>query len=143
MASWARSSTVPLLVVIDKKPVYDPGVHADELFVEGSRDPRLAGLKNNDGTAIGAFLLAADRTLKRLDRIGLVPLRRKGIEAAERWVIERQDAPGDWAGIVPAMLNSILMFHALGYSAKHTYISRGIEALARFCIDYSAIGRSR
>ena len=34
MASWARSSTVPLLVVIDKKPVYDLGVHADELFVE-------------------------------------------------------------------------------------------------------------
>src|SRR6266540_3662301 len=33
MASWARSSTVPLLVVIDKKPVYDLGVYADELFV--------------------------------------------------------------------------------------------------------------
>src|SRR5262245_20334933 len=107
MASWARSSTVPLLVVIDKKPVYDLGVYADELFVEGARDSRRAGLKNYDGTTIGAFFLAADRMLKRFDRIGLVPLRRKGIETAERWVIERQDAPGDWAGIVPAMLNSI------------------------------------
>ena len=38
MASWARSSTVPLLVVIDKKPVYDLGLYADELLVEGSRD---------------------------------------------------------------------------------------------------------
>src|SRR5882672_1478429 len=59
MASWARSSTVPLLVVIDKRPVYDVGVAADELFVEGSQVQAVAqgatSLKNNDGTAIGAF----------------------------------------------------------------------------------------
>jgi len=139
MASWARSSTVPLLVVINRKPVYDLGIYADELFVEGSRDRADVGLKNNDGTMIGAFFLAADKMLKRFDQIGLVPLRRKGVAAAERWVIERQDAPGDWAGIVPAMLNSILMFHALGYSAKHPYIKRGLDALDRFCIEEGAI----
>src|SRR5215470_4821037 len=102
MASWARSSTVPLLVVIDKRPVYDLGVYADELFAGGSRDGADTGLKNNDGTTIGAFFLGADRTLKWFNRIGLVPLRRRGVAEAERWVIERQDAPGDWAGIVPA-----------------------------------------
>jgi squalene-hopene/tetraprenyl-beta-curcumene cyclase len=135
MASWARSSTVPLLVVIDKRPVYDVGVTADELYVEGGQAKADVGLKNNDGTAIGAFFLAADKALKTLDRLGLVPRRRAGIKAAERWVIERQDTPGDWAGIVPAMLNSILMFHALGYSAKHPYIKRGLDALDRFCIE--------
>jgi squalene-hopene/tetraprenyl-beta-curcumene cyclase len=142
MASWARSSTVPLLVVIDKKPVYDLGLYADELLVEGSRDRADVGLKNNDETTIGAFFLAADKTLKQFDRIGLVPFRQKGIAAAERWVIERQDAPGDWAGIVPAMLNSILMFHALGYSAKHPYIKRGLDALDRFCIEEGATADS-
>jgi squalene-hopene/tetraprenyl-beta-curcumene cyclase len=139
MASWARSSTVPLLVVIDRRPGYDLGVHADELFVEGSREEADVGLKNNDGTMIGAFFLAADRMLKRFDQLGLVPFRRKGIEAAERWVVERQDAPGDWAGIVPAMLNSILMFHSLGYSAKHPYIKRGLDALDRFCIEEGVV----
>jgi squalene-hopene/tetraprenyl-beta-curcumene cyclase len=142
MASWARSSTVPLLVVIDKKPVYDLGVDADELFAEGSRDRADVGLKNNDGTTIGAFFLAADEALKQFDRLGLVPLRWRGIEAAERWVIERQDTPGDWAGIVPAMLNSILMFHALGYSAKHPFIKRGLDALDRFCIEEGAVESS-
>ncbi len=136
MASWARSSTVPLLVVIDKRPVYDLGIRADELFAGGNTD---TGLKNNDGTMTGAFFLAADRMLKRFDRFGLVPFRQQGIEAAERWVIERQDTPGDWAGIVPAMLNSILMFHALGYSAKHPYIKRGLDALDRFCIEEGTI----
>jgi squalene-hopene/tetraprenyl-beta-curcumene cyclase len=135
MASWARSSTVPLLVVIDKKPVCDLGIRADELFVEGDVDKADVKLKNNDGTAIGAFFLIADKMLKLFDRMGFVPLRQKGIEAAERWVIERQDAPGDWAGIVPAMLNSIVMFHTLGYSARHPYIKRGLDALDRFCIE--------
>jgi squalene-hopene/tetraprenyl-beta-curcumene cyclase len=135
MASWARSSTVPLLVVIDKKPVCDLGIRAEELFVEGSRDGADVGLKNNDGTAIGTFFLIADKLLKFFDRVGFVPFRQKGIDAAERWVIERQDAPGDWAGIVPAMLNSIVMFHTLGYAALHPYIKRGLDALDRFCVE--------
>lgn len=142
MASWARSSTVPLLVVIDKKPVYDLGIFAEELFVEGSQAKADTGLKNNDGTTIGSLFLAADQTLKMLDQLGLVPFRQAGIQAAERWVIERQDTSGDWAGIVPAMLNSILMFHALGYSAEHPYIKRGLDALDRFCIEEGAVSDS-
>jgi squalene-hopene/tetraprenyl-beta-curcumene cyclase len=133
MASWARSSTVPLLVIIDKRPVYDLGVTAAELFAANGNDD--VGLKNYDGTIVGELFLFVDKTLKALDRIGLVPRRQAGIEAAERWVIERQDGPGDWAGIVPAMLNSILMFHTLGYSTSHPYIKRGLDALDRFCIE--------
>lgn len=132
MASWARSSTVPLLVVIDQRPVYDVGLKADELFAPGQTD---VALKNNDGTFIGGLFLCADKTLKALDRLGLVPRREAGNAAAERWVIERQDTPGDWAGIVPAMINSLLMFHVLGYSTKHPYIKRGLDALDRFCIE--------
>ena len=142
MASWARSSTVPLLVVIDKRPVYDVGVRADELFVEGESRRADVALKNNEGTTVGRLFLAADRALKLLDRLGIVPRRKAGIAAAERWVIERQDAPGDWAGIVPAMLNSILMFHALGYSSKHPYIKRGLDALDRFCIEEGTLAGS-
>jgi squalene-hopene/tetraprenyl-beta-curcumene cyclase len=147
MASWARSSTVPLLVVIDKQPIYDLGVRADELLVAGSgpqKDAALpdVSLKNNDGTTTGAIFLIADKLLKSLNRFGLVPFRERGIEKAERWVIERQEAPGDWAGIVPAMLNSILMFLSLDYSAKHPYVKRGLDALDRFCIEEGAVENS-
>lgn len=139
MASWARSSTVPLLVVMDRRPVIDLGIRADELFPEGERD---TGLKNYDRTMVGALFMAADKGLKFLDRLGFVPLRRQGTEAAERWVIERQDGPGDWAGIVPAMINSLLMFHVLGYSTKHPYVKRGLDALDRFCIEEGAMSAS-
>jgi squalene-hopene/tetraprenyl-beta-curcumene cyclase len=135
MASWARSSTVPLLVVIDKRPVYERGVKCDELFVEGSQAKADYTLKNNDQTWVGAGFLFVDKVLKFANKIGLVPLRQKGIAAAERWVIERQDHPGDWAGIIPAMLNSLLMFHALGYSNDHPYVKRGLEAIDRFGIS--------
>jgi squalene-hopene/tetraprenyl-beta-curcumene cyclase len=141
MASWARSSTVPLLVVIDRKPVYDLGIDADELFVAG-RSRADTALKNNDGTFAGSLFLAADRLLKHLERHDIAPFRAQGIAAAERWVIERQDTPGDWAGIVPAMLNSILMFHVLGYKAAHPYIKRGLDALDRFCIEEGAAAGS-
>lgn len=139
MASWARSSTVPLLVVIDKRPVTDAGVTADELYAEGSMEKADVSLKNNDRTTAGFFFLAADKMLKFFNRAGMVPFRQKGIQASERWVIERQDTTGDWAGIVPAMLNSILMFHVLGYSAVHPYIKRGLDALDRFCIEEGVI----
>ncbi|MGA1623711.1 MAG: squalene--hopene cyclase, partial [Synechocystis sp.] len=37
MSSWARSSTVPLIIVCDQKPVYDiaDGLRVDELYAEG------------------------------------------------------------------------------------------------------------
>jgi squalene-hopene/tetraprenyl-beta-curcumene cyclase len=37
MSSWARSSTVPLLIVCDRKPVFltDPTINLDELYAEG------------------------------------------------------------------------------------------------------------
>ena len=135
MSSWARSSTVPLLIVCDRKPVYDCGVYADELFAGGSRDRADLSLKNTEGTATGALFIAADKILKLAERADLVPLRGRAIRAAERWIIERQDAPGDWAGIIPAMLNSLLAFHVLGYSNHHPYVKRGIEAIDRFGME--------
>src|SRR4029434_5420571 len=107
MSSWAGSSTVPLLIVCDHKPVYFPGFDADELYTERPGQ-RTLDLENPDGSLIGSLFLAADQLLKLADDAGAVPFRDRSIAAAERWIIERQDTPGDWAGIIPAMLNSTL-----------------------------------
>jgi squalene-hopene/tetraprenyl-beta-curcumene cyclase len=133
MSSWARSSTVPLLIVCDHKPVYFPGFDADELYTERPGQ-RTLDLENPDGSLIGSLFLAADQLLKLADDAGAVPFRDRSIAAAERWIIERQDTPGDWAGIIPAMLNSTLAFHVLGYANEHPYVKRGIEAIERFGI---------
>ena len=135
MASWARSSTVPLLVVCDQKYVCDKRMSADELFVEAPSERTSFGVKNTDGTLAGAIFIGLDRLLKFAERIGAVPFRRRSIERAERWVIERQEQSGDWAGIVPAMLNSLLALHVRGYSTHHPYVKRGLEAMDRFGIE--------
>jgi len=134
MASWARSSTVPLLIVCDRRAVPGPRVSADELYVD-----RDISLKNVDGSLVSAAFLAVDKLLKFADRIGFVPFRKKAIDAAQRWIIERQEPSGDWAGIIPAMLNSLLALKVLGYENDHPYVRRGVEAIERFGIEDSQI----
>jgi squalene-hopene/tetraprenyl-beta-curcumene cyclase len=134
MASWARSSTVPLLIVSDRKSVFECDVKAEELFVD--HDMRL---ENRDGSFAGSLFLFADRVLKLADRLGFVPLRQKAIDAAERWILERQEPSGDWAGIIPAMLNSLLALKVLGYSNNHPCVKRGIEAIEQFGIEESGV----
>jgi squalene-hopene/tetraprenyl-beta-curcumene cyclase len=62
-------------------------------------------------------------------------LRKKALEKAERWVLDHQEDEGDFAGIQPAMLNSLLALHYLGYDKDHPAIVRGMEAVERFLID--------
>jgi squalene-hopene/tetraprenyl-beta-curcumene cyclase len=48
--------------------------------------------------------------------------------------VQRQEATGDWGGIIPAMLNAMLALRALGYDAKDPVVTRGWSAIAGFTI---------
>jgi len=130
MSSWARGSTVPLLIVLDQKPVFqtDPVVRLDELYTPEARLPQPRDWLDQ------AFL-GLDQGFKWADQWGITPLRAEGLKAAERWVLERQEATGDWGGIIPAMLNSLLALRTLGYNAKDPIVDRGMAALDRFVIE--------
>jgi squalene-hopene/tetraprenyl-beta-curcumene cyclase len=135
LASWARSSMVPFIVVLDKRPVFrrDLGVDVDELYSEGRAAAKIA--LPDDGSLLSRFFIGVDALLKLCENSGLVPFRRIAIRRAEKWIIQHQELSGDWAGIVPAMLNSMLALHCLGYSNDHPVMRRGLEAMARFGID--------
>ncbi|MBW4604584.1 MAG: squalene--hopene cyclase [Calothrix sp. FI2-JRJ7] len=134
MSSWARSSTVPLLIVTDKKPVYvtNPGISLNELYTEGIDNVKYELPRSNDWTDI---FLVADEAFKLGESLGLVPFREEGIQAAERWVLERQEVTGDWGGIIPAMLNSLLALRALNYDVNDPIVVRGFKALDNFAIE--------
>lgn len=134
LSSWARSSTVPLIIVFDRKPVFeiDPAITLDELYAEGSKNVRFELPRHNDWTDL--FILLDD-TFKLAEHLNLVPFREEGIEAAERWIIERQEATGDWGGIIPAMLNSLLALRCLDYNVADPIVRRGLEAVDRFAIE--------
>ena len=141
LSSWARSSTVPLLIVFDKKPVFrvTPSITLDELYPPnpplprgGANDVRFELPRNGDWTDLFVVL---DDAFKLAESLNLVPFREEGIKAAEKWVLERQEATGDWGGIIPAMLNSLLALRTLDYDVADPIVERGLQALDRFAIE--------
>ncbi|MBI4850803.1 MAG: squalene--hopene cyclase [Acidobacteria bacterium] len=134
MASWARSSTVPLLLVCDKKPIWSaPNGDVDELYVGGRKNADLS-LPSGD-TTIGKLFIQIDKLLKFCEQVGFVPGRAKALEVAERWIIEHQETSGDWAGIIPAMLNSLLGLFTIGYSPDNPIMVKGLKCIDDFGIE--------
>ncbi|MEH2408324.1 squalene--hopene cyclase [Nostoc sp.] len=134
MSSWARSSTVPLLIVCDRKPVFitNPTINLDELYVEGVDQVRWELPQSGDWTDL---FLILDQGFKWAERLNLVPFREEGIKAAEKWILERQEATGDWGGIIPAMLNSMLALRCLDYDGNDPIVERGLQAIDNFAIE--------
>lgn len=134
MSSWARGSTVPLLIVFDRKPVYhiNPQINLNELYNEGIENVNYELPRNSDWTDI---FVSLDNLFKIGESLNLVPFRSEGIKASEKWILERQEATGDWGGIIPAMLNSMLGLKALDYDVSDPVIVRGMAALDRFVIE--------
>ena len=134
LSSWARSSTVPLLIVFNRKPVFDidSPISLDELYAEGIDNAQWSLPKNNDWSDIFTLL---DDGLKLAESLNLVPLRDQGIKAAEKWILERQESTGDWGGIIPAMLNSLLALKCLNYKPDDPIIYRGLKAVDNFVIE--------
>lgn len=133
MSSWARGSTVPLLIVCDRKPVFklDPAITLDELYVEGA-DIQFEVPRGSDWSSVFNVL---DDAFKLGESLNLVPFREEGIKAAEKWILERQEATGDWGGIIPAMLNSLLGLRCLDYNAADPVVERGLAAVDQFAIE--------
>lgn len=134
MSSWARSSTVPLLIVCDRKPVFatDPAINLNELYAEGIEQVKYELPRSGNWTDI---FLTLDSGLKLAENLNLVPFRTEGIKAAEKWILERQEATGDWGGIIPAMLNSLLALRCLDYDAADPIVERGLQAVDNFAIE--------
>ncbi|MEH2154278.1 squalene--hopene cyclase [Nostoc sp.] len=134
MSSWARSSTVPLLIVCDRKPVFltDPTFNLDELYAEGIDRVQWELPQSGDWTDL---FLTLDRGFKLAESLNLVPFREEGIKAAEKWILERQEATGDWGGIIPAMLNSMLALWCLDYDRNDPIVERGLQAIDNFAIE--------
>jgi squalene-hopene/tetraprenyl-beta-curcumene cyclase len=134
LSSWARSSTVPLLIVFDRKPIFkiDQPINLDELYAEGVNNVRWELPKNGDWSDIFNIL---DDGFKLAESLNFVPFRNEGIAAAEKWILERQEVTGDWGGIIPAMLNSLLALKCLDYDANDPIIERGLKAVDNFAIE--------
>jgi squalene-hopene/tetraprenyl-beta-curcumene cyclase len=137
---WSRTVIVPLLIIMDRKPVRWLPRHLtlDELWPQGReqtslRFPRVPEPFSWRGLFWKSFFIAVDDGLKIWERFSPRPLRKRAVEAAREWLEERTAVPGGLGGIYPAMANSILALRLLGHPDDHPLVLgqlKEIEALA-------------
>jgi squalene-hopene/tetraprenyl-beta-curcumene cyclase len=137
---WSRCVIVPLLVILDRKPIkwLPPHQSLDELWPvpreqTSLRFPRVPEPFSWRGLFWKSVFIGVDDGLKIWERFSPRPLRKRAIEAARLWLEERLSVPGGLGGIYPAMANSVLALRVLGYPDDHPLILgqlKEIEALA-------------
>ncbi len=136
-SSWARSTIVPLLILMDRKPVREPpaGATIPELFPDGPDGTDYSIKKPAHTIGWEAFFYAADLVLRMAERLPIKPARGFAIRKAERWVLDHQEADGSWGGIQPPWVYSTMALATLGYELDHPVLKRAIEGFEGFMIE--------
>ncbi|MET9534332.1 squalene--hopene cyclase [Streptomyces sp. NPDC006649] len=129
---WARQTIVPLTVVSAKRPVRPAPFALDELHTDPA-DPNPAKRPAPLVSWDGAFQ-HLDRALHIYHKVAPRRLRKVAMNAAARWIIERQENDGCWGGIQPPAVYSVIALHLLGYDIDHPVMRAGLESLDRFAI---------
>ncbi|MFQ5897481.1 MAG: squalene--hopene cyclase [Candidatus Methylomirabilia bacterium] len=137
---WSRTVIVPLLIVMDSRPVklLPPHLGLGELWPVPRdrarlRFPRMPRPFSAKALFWKNFFIAVDDALKAWERWGPRPFRGRALEAARRWLEPRLAVPGGLGGIYPAMANAVLALRCLRYPSDHPLIRgqlKEIEALA-------------
>jgi len=138
MSSWSRAMLVPLAIINHFKPTRElPGeLHLHELYPLGTehRDFRLP--RDERALTWRNLFLRADDVLKVLQRIDWKPFRRRALEEAERWMLDRIGEGSDGlATVFPAMLNALIALRALGYPATHPVFIKAQQDFATLFVD--------
>jgi squalene-hopene/tetraprenyl-beta-curcumene cyclase len=136
-SSWSRSVIVPLMIIFAQKPEVKLAgfTGIDELYASPPEYRHVTVEWSEDLVSWRNFFVLADRVLKMLERRTIPVVRGAAIRRAEQWILEHQDVTGDWGGIMPAMMNSVLALVSLGYTPSDPVIARGLEAIERFVIE--------
>jgi len=128
-SSWARGTAVPLSIVLCLRPKYrlPDSLRIRELYAP-LYDKKL-------DSRINKLFFVFDRIAKVLERRPIRKLRRRAIKAAATWIVDHQEESGDWGGIQPPMVYSLLALHYLGFPLSHEVMKKGLKAIEDFCID--------
>jgi squalene-hopene/tetraprenyl-beta-curcumene cyclase len=139
---WSRTVIVPLLILMDRKPVVPlaPAHRLDELWpVPRARATlRFARVPRPFSTRTFLwknFFIGVDDALKAWERLGPRPLRARAVEAACRWLEERLAVPGGLGGIFPAMTNAVLALRALGHGLDHPLVAGQLKEIEALVIE--------
>ncbi|CAI7574303.1 unnamed protein product [Penicillium viridicatum] len=143
-ASWARGTIAPLLIICHHQPVYSlpngksaSNDYLDELWLDCTNKnvpyglPLCELMSQREFTALAFGVL--DKVLYQLNGLRSIPLvRAYARKQCIKWILERQEKTGDWAGIFPPMHASMYAFTLEGYKLDDDPVRLGFQALERF-----------
>jgi squalene-hopene/tetraprenyl-beta-curcumene cyclase len=130
-SSWARSVLVPFALLGVHRPAARVpfGAGVPELWVREPTADALSFARSRRVLTWRNAFLGLDRALGLLGRVPWKPLRRRAVARAIEWILRRQDATGQWGGIQPAMVHSVLALHAVGFALDHPVMVRGLQGI--------------
>ncbi|HEY0195362.1 MAG TPA: squalene--hopene cyclase [Kofleriaceae bacterium] len=123
-ASWARATIVPLLIVMNDRPVrpVPPSASLAELRLGGP-----VPLPARDW--IDRVFFGFDKLMRAYHKLPWHPLRQRARQVAEQWVLDHQEADGSWGGIQPPWVYSLMALSTLGYGNDHPVVKRGLDGM--------------
>ncbi|CAD6589405.1 MAG: hypothetical protein ASARMPRED_004032 [Alectoria sarmentosa] len=151
LSSWARSTVIPLLIISHHQPIYElPNGKStnnnflDELWCDPRNKlvPYTGPILNTLKTDKVALLFSViDKIIFQLGGLRYLPFRGYARLQCVKWILEHQEAAGDWAGIFPPMHVGLLALRLEGFSMTESCIVRGLKAVERFAWQDSAGGK--
>jgi squalene-hopene/tetraprenyl-beta-curcumene cyclase len=116
MSAWSRTIFVPLSIVDAHKPVtrLPESMHVRELFLEPPETPHWPAKPTNSWFSWTNLFLGIDWLIKRVEKIGLRPLRGFATRRALAWIRERAQESDGLGAIFPPMVYHAIVLRCLG-----------------------------
>ncbi|MFQ5846315.1 MAG: squalene--hopene cyclase [Candidatus Methylomirabilales bacterium] len=133
---WSRTVVVPLLILMDLKPVcaIPPGADIDELYLPSRAEADLRFPRTEHLFSWKNFFIGLDTLLPGLERWAPRPFRARARQQALAWTLKRM-GPGGFGGIYPAMANAVMALHSVGYAEDHPKMAEGWKEIERLGIE--------
>ncbi len=139
MSSWTRTILVPLTIISSFRPVRPMAAGIDELFRDDL--PRHPSRRTKSPFSWTNAFLALDRVLKWADRTLPRFVRRPGVRAAHRWMLDHFENSDGLGAIFPPMIYSVVALRTLGYAADSAEVVWALRQLDDLLIEEEQTAR--
>ena len=137
-AYWSRTVIGPLLILASKRPLAKNPRQVDcsELFKTPIDQIKIWNT-NPTGTRWGDFFISLDKLLQPLEKHVLprLPFRKRAVRRAIEFINPRLNGFEGLGAIFPAMANTVMAFHVLGYDREHPDYVIALGAVRKLVVE--------
>ena len=129
ISCWSRDIVVPLFIISAYKPVIPipSSSFIDELKKNGNGKQYHY---DHENSLWGRTFIFFDKFVKFCGHFPVVkPIRKLALHKARKWLVKHLKGSDGVGAIYPAMLNSVLALHLLGYDKHHPVMKKMIRTL--------------